>query len=831
MEEKQYADVILPLAAGEGFTYRIPPGLEGRIREGSRVVVPFGERKFYTGIVVRADAAAPPPEITVKDVAEVADEATVLLPPQLDFWRWMASYYMCTPGEVMKAALPSGLKLESETMVMLDAEADPENAMLTPRERDVASLLSADKARDIASLQKATGGAPVLTAVRGLVEKGVARVQESLHRTFRPRHETRVRLTPAYAADAARVEGLFGKLRKFPKQEALLLAYLDLSHASTALTLANASLLEEVTRRDLTASQPGGEAALAALRRKGILETYRCEVGRLKPAGMPDGLSLRPLSEAQQTAFDAIGKAFLQKDVCLLHGVTSSGKTEVYMHLISRELEAGRQVLFLLPEIALTTQITARLGRVFGDRMGVYHSRFPDAERVELWQRQLTEKAFPLILGVRSSLFLPFRRLGLIIVDEEHEMSYKQQDPAPRYNARDAAIVLARLTGAKVLLGTATPSLETYTNALSGKYGKVELAARYGNVQLPEICVEDIKELRRKKLMKTPFSPRLLQEMKNALDDGGQVILFQNRRGYSPVVECRSCGWTPRCRCCDVSLTLHRRMNKMVCHYCGAAYDIPNICPACGETELRDMGYGTEKIEEAVQTCFPAARTARMDLDTTRSRSSYERILSDFQHGTTDILIGTQMVTKGLDFDRVRVVGILCADQMLGIPDFRAYERAYQMMAQVAGRAGRRERRGLVVVQTRQPDLPLIRQVAENNYTAMYGTQMVEREMFGYPPHVRLIGISLKHRDERAAEAAARSLGNMLRPHFGTRLLGPDRPPVGRIQLQYIRKMILKIPPSLPASGVRRTLNAARSLLMTLPEGKGVTVFFDVDPM
>lgn len=830
MEKTRYADVLLPLAAGECFTYRIPSGLEGRIREGSRVVVPFGKRKFYTGIVVRTGAAAPPPEITVKDVAEAADGAPILLPPQLDFWHWMASYYMCTPGEVMKAALPSGLKLESETMVVLDAETDPESVPLTPREQDVAALLSADKARDIASLQKAAGGGPVLTAVRGLVEKGVARVHEALNRTFRPRYEIRVRLTSAYA-DAARIEALFGEFRKAQKQEALLLAYLDLSRASTALTLANPSLLEEVTRRDLMARLPGGEAALASLCRKGILETYRCEVGRLKPAGMPDGRLLRPLSGAQQTAFDGIGEAFRKKEVCLLHGVTSSGKTEVYMHLIQQELEAGRQVLYLLPEIALTTQITTRLGRVFGDRMGVYHSKFPDAERVELWQRQLTEKAFPLILGVRSSLFLPFRRLGLIIVDEEHEMSYKQQDPAPRYNARDAAIVLARLAGAKVLLGTATPSLETYSNALSGKYGKVELTTRYGNVQLPEVCVEDIKELRRKKLMKTPFSPRLIQEIKVALDDGGQVILFQNRRGYSPVVECRSCGWTPRCKCCDVSLTLHRRMNKMVCHYCGAAYDIPNLCPACGDTELRDMGYGTEKIEEAVQTCFPTARTARMDLDTTRSRSSYERILSDFQHGATDILIGTQMVTKGLDFDRVRVVGILCADQMLGIPDFRAYERAYQMMAQVAGRAGRRGRRGLVVVQTRQPDLPLIRQVTENNYAAMYGAQMVEREMFGYPPHVRIIGIYLKHRDERAVETAARSLENMLRPHFGTLLLGPDRPPVGRIQLQYIRKMMLKIPPSLPAAGVRRTLNAARSLLLARPEGKGVTLFFDVDPM
>ncbi|MBR1732334.1 MAG: primosomal protein N', partial [Alloprevotella sp.] len=524
---------------------------------------------------------------------------------------------------------------------------------------------------------------------------------------------------------------------------------------------------------------------------------------------------------------------FEDKDCCLLHGVTASGKTEVYTRLIREVLAQGKQVLYLLPEIALTAQIMQRLSRVFGGQMGIYHSKFPDAERVELYRKQACGDApYGLVLGARSALFLPFRDLGLIIVDEEHEPGYKQHEPAPRYNARDAALVLARLWGAKVLLGTATPSMESYHNALAGRYGLVTMATRYGGVELPEIVVEDVAELQRKKLMPTPFSPRLTEEVRAALQGGGQVILFQNRRGYSPVLECRSCGWTPRCTRCDVPLTFHQREGRVVCHYCGASHPVPARCPECEGTELRDVGYGTEKIEAAVRAVFPEARTARLDLDTTRSRTGYDAILGDFAAGRTDILIGTQMVTKGLDFDRVQVVGILNADQHLNQPDFRAYERAYQMMSQVAGRAGRRGRRGIVILQTRQPDLPVVESIVRSDYGAFYAEQAAEREAFLYPPYARVIYIYVKHRDERTCAAAADALADLLRPHFAQEcLLGPERPAVGRVQLQYIRKILLKVTPELPPSGVRRTLRACRAAVLADTRWRAVNVYFDIDPL
>ena len=827
---QSYVDILLPLALPGAFTYRLPAALEGKVGVGFRVVVPLGKRKFYTGIVVRVHQNVPAESLNIKEVEYVVDNMPLILPRQLDFWRWICSYYMCTPGEVMKAALPSGLKLESETLVSRN-EDFVADVPLTDRQEKFLELLAIEKGRKIDELAKAMGAVNILQLVKGLVDMGAVRVQEHLGRAFKPRTETHIRLAEAYHSED-KLNALLDTLHRTPKQQQMLLAYLDLSDFSAALSLHNMAVLNEVSKRALLEHCEGSDAVLSTLRRKGIFETYDYEIGRLKTQTAVPQLLERPLSEAQQAASNAIVKNFMTKDVCLLHGVTSSGKTEIYIQLIQREIEAGRQVLYLLPEIALTTQITTRLGRVFGEKMGVYHSKFPDAERVETWQRQLTDKSFSLILGVRSSLFLPFKNLGLIIVDEEHETSYKQQDPAPRYNARDAAIVLAQQYGAKVLLGTATPSLETYFNAKrAGKYGYVPLTSRFGDVLLPEIIVEDVKELRRKKLMKTPFSPRLTEEIHKALEEGGQVILFHNRRGYAPVLECRTCGWTPHCECFDVSLTFHQRINKLVCHYCGATYDIPKRCPNCEETELRDIGYGTEKIEAAVQACFPEARVARMDLDTTRSRTAYEKIITDFQQGETNLLIGTQMVTKGLDFDRVRVVGILNADQMLTQPDFRAFERAYQMMSQVAGRAGRRGRRGLVILQTRQPNLPVVSQVVEGNYEGMFNQQWVERDAFRYPPCVRIINIYLKHRDQRVCETAAMMYAQMIRPHFGDDLLGPDRPAVGRIQSMYIRKLMLKVSPTLPSSGVRRTLLAARTALLNIAAYKAVNVFFDVDPM
>ena len=831
-----YASILLPLALPGCFSYIVPPRLVARVAVGSRVVVPLGPRRFYTGIVVELQEQNPQPETQLKEVADVADDRPCVLPEQLALWQWMAHYYMCTEGEVMKAALPQGMKLESETWIVRNADFLPDGQQLNATDRAILQLLDAEKGSELKELAKKLGLKNPLPPVKRLLDLGAVVVRESLEQGFRPRTESRVELEAAYF-DEAKLHSVLDSLQRAPAQQALLLRYLDLAQAPAALRLQNAGLLLPVTRHALC-PPPQTDAALTQLRKKGVLAVRQVEVPRLRPFldeadGEEDAQPLfrpKPLGEQQQRALQEVEAALQRKQVCLLHGVTSSGKTEVYIHLIEKTLQEGKQVLYLLPEIALTTQITTRLGRVFGRRMAVYHSKFPDAERVELWMRQVGPQPFPLILGVRSAIFLPFQNLGLVIVDEEHETSFKQQEPAPRYQARDTAIVMAARQGAKVVLGTATPALETYANVQKGKYELVEMKERYGHVLLPEIVVENVKELRRKKLMNSPFSPRLLQEVRTALQQGEQAILFQNRRGYAPVVECRTCGWTPRCTRCDVSLTLHRRLGKLVCHYCGAVYDVPQQCPACHGHELRDMGYGTEKIEEAAHRAFPEARIARMDLDTTRSRSAYERLIGSFQRGETNLLIGTQMVTKGLDFDRVRVVGILNADQMLSQADFRAHERAFHLMAQVAGRAGRRSGRGLVVLQTRQPELPLVQQVVRADYAAMFRDEMEERRLFGFPPAVRLINVMVKHRDEQVAARAAEDLAARLRPVFGTGLLGPDRPVVARVQLLFIRKLMVKVPLTLSSRSVRQTLLAARDALLAQPAFKAVRVIFDVDP-
>ncbi len=823
----KFADVIIPLAAPGIFTYALPERFSGSVQEGSRVVVPFGQRRLYTAIVARlSDDYTGAFEL--KDVADVLDERLVVLPGQLEFWKWIADYYMCTPGEVMKAALPAGLKMESETLIALSDDCPPDACLSALEERIVARLADG-KPKSVETLQKELRIANLLPAVRMLTERGITAISEALAQTFRPRTERRVRLTPAFSTESGILDA-FRLTGRAEKQQRLLAEYVELSEAAAALRLGNPALLKAVGKADLLKACGASDAILNGLVGKGILETYLHEVGRLQPQKGAPVVGLRKLSEAQAAALEAVKASFETHGVTLLHGVTSSGKTEVYTRLIQETLARGEQVLYLLPEIALTTQITSRLGRVFGEKMGVYHSKFPDAERVEVWQKQLGTTPYPLILGVRSALFLPYRNLGLIIVDEEHETSYKQQDPAPRYNARDAAIVLARRAGAKVLLGTATPSVETFHNTRTGRYGIVTLEKRFGDVMLPEVLVEDVKELRRKKMMHSPFSPRLTAEVRRALSSGEQAILFFNRRGYAPMMACDACGWTPKCTACDVSLTLHRASNKLVCHYCGASHDIPSACPQCEEKTLRDVGYGTEKIEAAVAACFPEARIARMDADTTRTRSAHERIISGFQRGETNLLIGTQMVTKGLDFDRVSVVGILNADQLLCQPDFRAFERGFQLMAQVAGRAGRRGKRGLVVLQTRQADLPVIRQAASADYAGMFAAEMEERETFAYPPFVRLIAIYVKHRDAAVADAAAGAMAQLLRPHFGDKVLGPDRPAVGRVQHLHIRKILLKVVPELPPFGVRRTLLAARENVLAVPKLKGANIFFDVDP-
>ncbi|MCS2808338.1 primosomal protein N' [Bacteroides fragilis] len=818
---KKYVDVILPLPLPRCFTYSLPDEGAEEVQIGCRVVVPFGRKKYYTAIVRNVHHYAPT-EYEVKEISTVLDTSPILLPGQFRFWEWLADYYLCTQGDVYKAALPSGLKLESETIVEYnpDFEAD---APLSEREQLVLDLLAKEPEQCVTKLEKESGLKNILTVIKSLLDKEALFVKEELRRTYKPKTEARVRL----AADASGEENLrriFDELERAPKQLALLMKYVELSG------VLGDGASKEVSKKELLQRASASPAIFNGLVEKQIFEVYYQEIGRLNRL-VGKTVELNVLNEHQQRAYHEIMQSFQEKNVCLLHGVTSSGKTEVYIHLIEETLRQGRQVLYLLPEIALTTQITERLKRVFGSRLGIYHSKFPDAERVEIWQKQLTEEGYDIILGVRSSVFLPFRNLGLVIVDEEHENTYKQQDPAPRYHARNAAIVLASMYGAKTLLGTATPSVETWQNATTGKFGWVELKERYKEIQLPEIIPVDIKELHRKKRMTGQFSPLLLQYVREALDNKQQVILFQNRRGFAPMIECRTCGWVPKCKNCDVSLTYHKGINQLACHYCGYTYQLPRSCPACEGVELMHRGFGTEKIEDDVKLIFPEASVARMDLDTTRTRSAYEKIIADFEQGKTDILIGTQMVSKGLDFDHVSVVGILNADTMLNYPDFRSYERAFQLMAQVAGRAGRKNKRGRVVLQTKSIDHPIIRQVMTNDYEDMVAGQLAERQMFHYPPYYRMVYVYLKNRNETLLDVMAHTMAEKLRALFGNRILGPDKPPVARIQTLFIRKIVVKIEQNAPMSRARELLLRVQREMIEDERFKSLIVYYDVDPM
>ena len=646
---------------------------------------------------------------------------------------------------------------------------------------------------------------------------------------FRPKTETYIMLTPQFRNEQT-LHVALNMLHRADKQLAALIDYLALSHWDSVEGSVCRETVVEITRDELL-NAGHSLPTVNALVKRGLLEVYEREVGRLNHGGEPHLEKIRPLSDVQQDAFNKIQFSFLGKNVTLLHGVTSSGKTEIYIHLIRQALERKQQVLYLLPEIALTVQIMQRLQHVFGNRLGIYHSKYSDAERVEIWQKQLSKNPYDVILGARSAVFLPFQNLGLVIVDEEHETSYKQQDPMPRYHARSTAIVLAQMFGAKTLLGTATPSVETYYNAKTGKYGLVELFQRYKGIELPEIQVVDVKDLQHRKMMNGPFSPYLLNKVRGALEHGEQAILFQNRRGYAPVIECKQCGWVPHCQHCDVSLTLHRNLNQLTCHYCGYTYQVPTECPACGCHELRTKGYGTEKIEAEVQDIFPEARIARMDLDTTRSRSAYERIISDFASGRTNLLIGTQMISKGLDFDKVSVVGILNADSMLNYPDFRAYEHAFMMMAQVSGRAGRKGKRGLVVLQTKSPDLPIIQQVVRNDYAAHYQSLIAERQQFHYPPYYRLVYVYLKHKQDLVVDTAAAEMASRLRQWFGARLLGPDKPAVAKVKSLSIRKLVLKLELGINMGDVRKYLTLAQQQMLQDKRYVSLQIYYDVDPL
>ena len=762
-----FADCVVPLPLEGVFTYKVPAHLDRLVQVGCRVNVPFGQKKQYAALVTRLHEEKP--EYDTKDILAVLDEERMLLPGQYRLWQWVAEYYMCTVGEVYKAAIPSGLK-----------------------EKD-----------------------------------GKVR--------YRPRTVDCVRLAEKYF-DAAGLNSALASMRATPKQQLLLMRYIELAGVNAALTVNNPRVLKEITREELMKATGCSPSVLKAACERGLLEEYEKTVDRIPTSGIPAELVLQPLSDAQQTAMNSIRAAWEEKDVCLLHGVTSSGKTEIYIHLINEVLAQGRQVLYMLPEIVLTSQLTDRLRKVFGDRLGVYHSRYTDAERVEVYRKQVSDNPYDIIVGVRSSVLLPFHNLGMVIIDEEHETSFKQTEPAPRYHARNVALVMARMAGAKTLLGTATPSLESYGNAVTGKYGYVPLTTRYGNVCLPEVEVVDIAELKRKKLMNGPFSPLLLKEIRQAMERKEQIILFQNRRGFAPVVECHVCGWTPQCPHCDVSLTFHKRTNQLTCHYCGFSAPLPQRCPQCDADRLSGKGYGTERIEDVLENLFPEARVARMDLDTTRSRSAYESIIKGFQRGDTDILIGTQMVTKGLDFRKVSVVGILNASTMLNQPDFRSYERAYQMMTQVAGRAGRSAglagqsvRPGRVILQVHDAKQPTVMQVVRGDYEAMFRTQMEERRLFSYPPVCRLIYVYMKHKDETVLEHLAEEMAALLRQVFGHRVLGPDMPPIARVQAMYIRKVCLKLELAANMAEARRRLQEIQKYMTAKTEYKSAVIYYDVD--
>lgn len=819
----QFADVILPLPLHKYYTYRIPAELGESLCTGSRVIVPFGRKKYYTAIVIFTHNLAPA-DYETKEIISLLDKAPILRRPQLKFWEWIAGYYFCSVGDVYKAALPSGLKLESETTISPNPDYEEnEDNRLSERESILLDVLSNHAQISIQDLERESGLRNILPTIRILLDKEALFITEQIKQKYRPKTDIYIKL--AFGPEEEdKLRPIFEQLSAAKKQLKLLMAYLELS------SFLQRGQFKEVSRTALLERADVSASILSALIDKGILISYKREISRLGSAGR-SAEPAHPLNPIQQKAFDEILRSFTQKEVTLLHGVTSSGKTEIYIHLIQEVIRKGRQVLYLVPEIALTTQLTARLQRVFGDSLAIYHSKFTDNERVEIWNNLLKDKGIQIVLGVRSSIFLPFKDLGLVIVDEEHENTYKQQDPAPRYHARNAAIVLASMHGAKTLLGSATPALESYYNAQQGKYGLVTLSSRFENIQLPKILIANTQELRRKKQMSGNISPLLLDEANQALKRGEQIILFQNRRGFAPIIECKLCAWVPKCKHCDVTLTYHKRYHQLTCHYCGYTCEIPRQCPACGHTEIDIRGFGTERVEEDIAQYFPDYQIARMDLDTTRTRKAYEQLIEDFERHKTQILVGTQMITKGLDFDNVSVVGILSADTMMNFPDFRAHERAFQLMSQVAGRAGRKKRQGIVVLQTAQPEHPLIRQVIDHDYVGMYQTQLAERRQFSYPPFFRLIYIYLKHRDEAILNAVASAYAARLRQTFAHRVLGPDQPPVARIQSLYIRKIVLKVENNASVKSVRELLYQAQDDMLKDERFKSVIVYYDVDPI
>jgi primosomal protein N' (replication factor Y) len=813
--ETLFVEVILPLSLSKNYMYRVPFEFNEQVQIGKRVIVQFGKNKIYTALikVIRNTA----PELyEAKYILDVIDEFPVVTSNQFKFWDWMTRYYMCNEGELMAAALPTGLKLASETIIVLREDEISDAADLNEKENTVVDFLRKQGKLSIGDISKILGQKTVFPLIKSLLNKDVVYVAEEVIEKYKPLLKSFISLNPFYS-EQANLKELFDILERAPKQMDALLAYLSMSKQQA-----------EVSKAEILKQSDCGAPTIKTLIDKEVFVLKKKPVSRLQDDVDEDVLSFE-LSAAQSVALSEIDQKFKEKDVVLLYGVTASGKTQLYIKLIEQAIAAGGQALFLLPEIALTTQIVERIKKYFGDAIGVYHSKFNDFERVEIWNKVLNGQ-YKIILGARSAIFLPFQDLNFVVVDEEHESSYKQHDPAPRYQARDSAVYLALLHGAKILLGSATPSIESYYNAITGKYGLVTLADRFSGVELPAHQVISLAEEVKRKKMVSYFSSVLIDDITTTLENNEQVILFQNRRGYATILICATCGYAPKCINCDVSLTFHKSSGKLHCHYCGYNQSSLNICPACGSVHIEQKGFGTERVEEELSLIFPEAKIARLDVDSTRTKNSLQKIISDFQERRTNILIGTQMVAKGLDFDNVSLIGIINADTLLNYPDFRAFERSYQLLAQVAGRAGRRDKQGKVDIQAYADNHRIIAQVVDNKYEEMFEDEIMERKQFNYPPFSKLIFLNVKHKDADLLNFAAQKLANDLRSQLGKRVLGPEQPLVSRIRNYYLKQIIIKSDKDTAVQKVKSLIRETISNINTDKAFKGVIVQIDVDP-